>query len=98
MKWFVVFFVGVFLLCATGQKFSSLNVGSSKEEVVAVLGSPDGQKMCDDTVTYFYTNRLISGWSWDRSDYYTKFLNGKLIEYGAGNVRQGMKIIWMAVP
>lgn len=98
MKWLVIIFFSVFLLCATGQKFGSLSVGNSKEDVVAVLGTPDGQKMCNDTVTFFYTNRLISGWSWDRSDYYAKFLNEKLIEYGAGNVRQGMKIIWMAVP
>jgi hypothetical protein len=82
-------------LCTTGEMIKTVNVGDDKKDVVSKLGKPDGQKMSGDTLICFYVNRLISGWSWDRADYYAKFLNDQLIEYGTGNVRQR---IWIAVP
>ena len=33
-------------------------------------------------------DRLISGWSWNRADYSFIFKNNKLIQWGAGQVRQ----------
>ena len=35
-----------------------------------------------------YTNRLISGWSWDRADYNVILHNGRVVEYGLGGVKQ----------
>jgi hypothetical protein len=35
-----------------------------------------------------YTNRLISGWSWDRTDYTVILKDGHVVEYGPGQVRQ----------
>ncbi|MGH9173484.1 MAG: hypothetical protein ACRD1H_03955, partial [Vicinamibacterales bacterium] len=42
-----------------------------------------------DLVGYQYTNRLISGWSWDRADYYAIFDKERLVRWGSGHVRQG---------
>jgi hypothetical protein len=41
----------------------------TKAEVVAVLGRPDGYKRIEAHEVYRYSNRLSSGWSWDRADY-----------------------------
>ncbi len=60
----------------------------SKDEVVQVLGKPDGFKQSGDYIIYKYTNRLISGWSWDRADYSFIFKDDRLVEYGAGDVRE----------
>jgi hypothetical protein len=85
-------------ICTTGEQIRTVNVGDSQEAVVSKLGRPDGQQMRGDTIISFYVNRLMSGWSWDRADYYAKFLKKQLIEYGTGNVRQGMQRIWIIGP
>jgi hypothetical protein len=41
----------------------------TKAEVVAVLGRPYGYKQIEAHEVYRYSNRLSSGWSWDRADY-----------------------------
>ena len=35
-----------------------------------------------------YTNKLISGWSWDKTDYFVILKDGKVTEYGSGEVRE----------
>jgi hypothetical protein len=42
-----------------------------------------------DEETLLYTNRLISGWAWDRADYAVVLRDGRVVEYGATQVRQG---------
>jgi hypothetical protein len=61
----------------------------SPAEVEAVLGRPDGFERAGDFVGYQYADRLISGWSWDRADYYAIFENERLVRWGSGHVRQG---------
>lgn len=60
----------------------------SREEATVILGKPDGFKVVDEHVVYTYTNKLISGWAWDRTDYHVIFKDEMLIEYGNGEVRQ----------
>ena len=55
--------------CATGERMQTVSEGMSKEEVVSQLGEPDGYRRNGDYEALQYTNRLISGWSWDRTDY-----------------------------
>ncbi|MCU7830349.1 MAG: hypothetical protein KZQ85_14900 [Candidatus Thiodiazotropha sp. (ex Myrtea sp. 'scaly one' KF741663)] len=74
--------------CATGELVQRINPGMSQDEVVKVLGKLDGFKQSGDYTIYKYTNRLISGWSWDRADYSFIFKNDSLVEYGAGEVRE----------
>jgi hypothetical protein len=74
--------------CVTGQKMSSLTPGMTKDQVIAALGHPDGYQTDGGYEVLRYTNKLVSGFSWDRADYYAILHSGKLVEYGAGQVRQ----------
>ncbi len=74
--------------CATGEKVTRLDPGMSQDRVVQIMGKPDGFQQRGEYTIYKYTNRLISGWSWDRTDYSFIFKDGKLIEYGAGEIRE----------
>lgn len=85
--------VGVTLMlalsaCITGERMQSVQEGMSKEEVVTILGNPDGFQRSGEYEALRYTNRLISGWSWDRADYNVILRAGKVVEYGPGQVRQ----------
>ena len=75
--------------CVTGDKVrQSIHEGMTKEEVISALGNPDGFKRAGDYESLSYTNRLISGWSWDRADYTVILKSGLVVEYGPGQVRQ----------
>ncbi len=74
--------------CATGEKIRNVGEGMTKNEVVSNLGQPDGYTRNGDYEALQYTNRLISGWSWDRADYTVILRDGKVVEYGPGEVRQ----------
>ena len=63
--------------CVTGEKMSQLYPGMTKAEVVAVLGRPDGYKQIEAHEVYRYSNRLSSGWAWDRADYNVVFKNDR---------------------
>jgi hypothetical protein len=74
--------------CVTGEKMSSLSPGMTKDQVISLLGHPDGYQAEGDYEVLRYTNKLVSGFSWDRADYYAILRGGKLVEYGTGQVRQ----------
>ena len=74
--------------CATGEKVTRLSPGMSQADVVGTLGRPDGFKTESDYTILKYTNRLISGWSWDRADYFVILKDDKVTEYGSGEVRE----------
>jgi hypothetical protein len=78
----------VFGGCVTGDRVRSIRLGMDQAQITGILGDPDGQKQDGDYIAYQYTNRLISGWGWDRADYGVVFNQGKVIQYGAGTVRQ----------
>jgi len=86
-KFIAVAFLALFTACATGERIIRLEPGMSKNQVVDVMGRPDGFKAEGEYEVLRYTNRLISGWSWDRADYNIILKDGKLVEYGAGEVR-----------
>jgi hypothetical protein len=85
----LLYFVIVVLIsgCATGERIVRLEPGMSTTNVVDVMGRPDGYKAQDSYEVLRYTNRLISLGSWDRADYNVVMKDGKLVEYGAGEVR-----------
>jgi len=74
--------------CATGERATNVAPGMSQAEVTQIMGKPDGFQQRGEFVIYKYTNRLISGFSWDRTDYSFIFKGDKLIEYGPGEVRE----------
>jgi hypothetical protein len=84
--------------CTTGEQMGKLREGMSPAEVSGVLGSPNGQTRSGDYLQYQYTNRLVSGWGWDRADFYALFEDDKLTAWGSGDVRQNQPNIHTIVP
>ncbi len=85
----IVAAVLLFLLgCATGELVGSVEEGMSKDEVIGILGRPDGFQRSGEYEALRYTNRLVSGFSWDRADYTVILKSGRVVEYGPGEVRQ----------
>ena len=74
--------------CATGEKVTLLSPGQTQADVIGTLGRPDGFRTEGDYTIMKYTNRLISGWSWDRADYFVILKDNKVTEYGSGQVRE----------
>ncbi len=74
--------------CTTGEVVrKDIEPGMSKEKLIETLGKPDGFRLVDDQEVLTYTNKLISGWSWDRADYHFVIKDNKVIAYGTGEVR-----------
>ncbi|WGL96308.1 hypothetical protein [Arsenophonus nasoniae] len=73
--------------CTTGEKMSSIFLGMNKNQVISILGNPDGAALLDNYELLAYSNRLISGWSYDKADYKLIFKDGKLIQYGPEKIR-----------
>ena len=69
--------------CATGEKMSQIRPGMTTGQVTAILGHPDGFRQVGDE----YSNRLTSGWGWDKGDYEVAFRNGRVVSYGATGIR-----------
>jgi hypothetical protein len=78
----------VLAACTMAENLPQIREGMNRAEVEAVMGSPDSFKRTGEFTAIEYKNRLISGWSWDRVDYSFIFKNSRLVEWGAGQVRQ----------
>jgi hypothetical protein len=77
-----------FFWCATGERMGDVRAGMTKDQVIAVLGRPDGYAQSGSTEALTYSNRLMSGFSWDRADYHVMLSSGVVTAYGPGTVRQ----------
>lgn len=53
-----------------GTKMTKLSEGITKQDVIDVLGNPDGFQLAGKFGALRCPNRLMSGWSWDRADYF----------------------------
>jgi hypothetical protein len=74
--------------CTTGERMGDIRAGMTKDQVIAVLGRPDGFAQSGSTEALTYSNRLMSGFSWDRADYHVILSSGVVTAYGPGTVRQ----------
>jgi hypothetical protein len=74
--------------CTTGERMGDIRAGMTKDQVIAVLGRPDGFAQSGSTEALTYSNRLMSGFSWDRADYHVILSKGVVTAYGPGTVRQ----------
>ena len=89
MKYLHLFYAALLLGgCTTGERITNLREGLSKAEVMETLGNPDGFQRTGEYEALRYSNRLVSGWSWDRADYSVILKNDRVVEYGPGPVRQ----------
>ncbi len=85
--------------CTTGEIVrKDIQPGMSKEKLIEVMGNPDGFRLVGDQEVLTYTNRLISGWSWDRADYHFVIKDNKVIAYGTGEVRVKQNNTILIVP
>jgi hypothetical protein len=89
MKKYAAVLVILFILtgCATGELMSRLRPGMPKDEVIQTLGNPDGYQARGEYEALKYSHRLVTGWAWDRADYFVILKDGKTVEYGTGEVR-----------
>ena len=71
----------------TGTAFKKLDEGMPKEDVLRLLGKPDGFHRDGNTETLTYANRLMSGFRMERSDYFVTLTDGKVSGYGNGEIR-----------
>lgn len=96
---FILVIAGFLSGCATGQVVrNDIRQSMTKQQVVAALGNPDGVQTSGSYEALEYANRLISGWSWDRADYYVILNNGVVTSYGPGQVRQERPGVLVLVP
>ncbi len=103
MRCFILIFFGSLALlqtgCATGEIVrGKIREGMSKQQVISELGNPDGFQRSGEFEALLYSNRLISGWSWDRTDYTIILQNGNVAQYGTGQVRQNSPNTLLLVP
>ncbi len=66
----------------------SVHEGMWKDEVVGLLGDPDGVQRIGEYEVLRYTNRLVGSWSSDRGEYSVILRGGRVVESGPGQVRQ----------
>jgi hypothetical protein len=89
----------IFILLATGLLFSGcgmsyqmrrLDTGMTKNEVLSILGKPDGKKVEGEYEVLEYNNRCMNPMTdlRTRADYYVILKNGIVVEYGPGEIRQ----------
>lgn len=101
MKKMVLAIISVLFItaCATGEIIrKNVQEGMTKSEITSLLGNPDGFQRNGDSEALLYTNRLISGWSWDRTDYTVILENGRVVQYGSGQVRQNSPNTLVLIP
>ena len=78
----------VLVSCFFGEQMHRISPMMEKADLEKTLGKPDGYKKDNNFEIYSYYNKMISGWSYDKADYHFIFEKGKLIQYGAGEIRQ----------
>lgn len=71
----------------TGEKIKYLNIDMPRSEVINRLGRPDGVRVSGEYEALKYAHRYVSGWGHDRADYNVILKNGRVVEYGIGEVR-----------
>jgi hypothetical protein len=89
VKYLHLFYAALLLVgCTTGERITNLREGLSKAEVMETLGKPDGFQRTGEYEALRYSNRLVSGWSWDRADYSVILKNDRMGQVRSDNVIQ----------
>jgi hypothetical protein len=97
MKSIVFALFGALILSAcatTNGKMTDLQEGMTKDEIIQVVGGPDGYQRSGDYEVLLYLERRTSGWSYfsgaidDLVDYSVILKDGHLVEYGPGRTHQ----------
>lgn len=85
--------------CATASGASSaIAPGMTRDDVLARMGKPDGYQFVDGIETMTYSDRLVSAWGWDRTDFSVQLRDGRVVGYGNGQVRHHGPDVVMVAP
>jgi hypothetical protein len=88
--------VSLLSACTTGEQMSRLEPGMTRQQVVGIPGRPDAVRRNGAYEQLEYTHRLITGWSWDRSDFKVILKDGRVVEFGHGEVRdRSPQVVYM---
>jgi hypothetical protein len=90
--------VAALAACTTGEKITDIHEGMTETQVISMLGRPDGFWRSGNMAALTYSDRLVSGWSWDRADYQVILTDGHVTAYGPGAVRQSAVNTLIIVP
>lgn len=71
----------------TGQKITTLDPGSSRDQVVATLGRPDALSTMGDFEIYTYLARHRTRMSVVHTDYTVVMKDGHVVQFGPGLAR-----------
>lgn len=83
----------------TGQKITTLDPGSSREQVVATLGRPDAVRTVGDFEVYTYLARHRSRLSVMHTDYTVVMKDGHVMQFGPGLAqREGLHGVMIVPP
>jgi hypothetical protein len=94
-----IYVVSLLSACTTGEQMSRLEPGMTRQQVVGILGRPNAVRSNGPYEQLEYTHRLITGWSWDRSDFKVILKDGRVIEFGHGEVRDRTpQVVYNATP
>ncbi|SCX85314.1 hypothetical protein [Nitrosospira sp. Nsp13] len=95
MKFIILALLGTLMLssCVMGGKMTGLREGLPKEEVIRIVGNPDGYQRAGEYEVLLYIERRTSAWSFfsgsihDIVDYSVILKDGEVIEYGPGRAQ-----------
>lgn len=96
MKFIILALLSTLILssCVTGGKMTGLREGLTKDEVIRIVGNPDGYQRTGEYEVLLYIERRTSAWSYfagafqDLVDYSVILKDGIVVEYGPGRTHQ----------
>lgn len=71
-----------------GQRITTLDPGSSRDQVVATLGRPDAMSTMGDFEVYTYLARHRTRMSVTHTDYTVVMKDGHVVQFGPGLARR----------
>ncbi len=72
----------------TGHKITTIDIGASRDQVIATLGRPDSIRTLGDFEVLNYLNRHRTRVSMTHTDYAVVLKDGKVSQFGPGQVRR----------
>ncbi len=86
---FVTCILAMLFGCASLEdKIQNVSIGVSKNQVITLLGKPDGSMRSGKYEALRYSDHTVKDSSPARSDYNVIFVDGFVIDYGYGYVRE----------
>ena len=88
IRGFLVACILVVLSGCTTQPIQNVHKGASRNQVIGLLGNPDGDQRSGEYEALRYANHLINGSSSQLADYNVILQGGLVIDFGYGYIRQ----------